>query len=370
MSLACLALVNKQWLQAARDVLYSHVHLGSSERSVRKTIESLLRTLSGSPALAKIVRAIDFGSFYMEEGETKGLAKVIKLCDNLCEVRLNGWNSYELKDLVDALKSKKRLQVLDISHSSLSDRDCGCFCYLPEFLEMLQGWPELRSATVWMDTVDYDYSGFSSDAGEEAPTAVKVIPGACPELRRFNWLSGCLEQRHLAAISQIAPSLSEFQLKEGSTMTRQDLLVPLQLWAPRLTHFGLNFYEQVATRYVPDDDMEPIDRHLDDIISDMPLLRILDISSMFLKPATLSHGFPALTILDYRISAEELDEFISILSDPNAMPSLFELSLGPRVSRDRLDSDLLDKMHTLCRSRGITLRGQFYREMLDWGISI
>ncbi|TFY77992.1 hypothetical protein EWM64_g6020 [Hericium alpestre] len=308
----------------------------------------------------------------MEKKETRGLAQAIKLCENLCKVRLSGWNGYELQTLIDALKLKKRLQVLDINRNSLSDKDCDSFCYLPEFIEMLQEWPELRSVTVWMDTVDRDDDGFLSDADEEkAAKANQVIPGACHKLRRFDWQSGCLEERHLAAVAQIAPSLSEFQLteSEGDMMTRQDLLVPLQLWAPRLTHFGLNFYEDAYSWTVPSNDTRlSVDYYLDDMISAMPLLCVLDISSMYLKPATLSHRFTALTILDYRITAKELDEFISILSDPTALPSLSELSLSPRIGKEKFDGNLLDNIHALCRSRGVTIRDRFYRRMLELGV--
>ncbi|TFY73279.1 hypothetical protein EWM64_g10734 [Hericium alpestre] len=304
----------------------------------------------------------------MVEGETKGLAEVIKLCDNLCEVRLNGWNSYELKDLIYAFKSKKRLQVLDINHKSLGSRKCGYFCYLPEFIKMLQGWPELRSVTVWMDTVGFDYSGFSYGVDEKAPRTITIVPGALPKLRHLDWRSGCLEQRHLAAISQIAPSLSEFQLKEGSMTVRQDLLESLQLCASRFTHFGLNFYDET----LPGNDTKPsVDRHLDAAMSAMPRLRVLDTSSMYLRPAALSHGFIALTTLDYRITAEELDEFVSILSDPSAMPSLCELSLldlSPHATKDEFSSALLENMHALCRSRGIKIRDQSYDETPDLGI--
>ncbi|TFY76175.1 hypothetical protein EWM64_g7837 [Hericium alpestre] len=231
---------------------------------------------------------------------------------------------------------------------------------------MLQGWPELRSVTVWMDTVGFDYSGFSYDVNEKAPRAIAVIPGACPELRHFDWRSGCLEQRHLAAISQIAPSLSEFHLKEGSVIVRQDLLKSLQLWTLRLTHFDPDFYEKTM---LGNDTKPSVDRHLDAAISAMPLLRVLDISSMYLKPAALSHGFTALTTLDYRITAEELDEFVSILSDPSAMPSLCELNLSQRISKDKFSGALLENMHTMCRSRGIKIRDQLYREMPDLGIA-
>ncbi|TFY76184.1 hypothetical protein EWM64_g7828 [Hericium alpestre] len=382
--LAETALVSKQWLEAARNALYTHVYLGT-EDDLDETVEIFLETLQESPTLAQRVRAIDFGSFRMYRGETKGLAEAIKLCDNLREIRIWGWNGYELEELIDVLKSKTKLQVFEINRTSLTDIPCDYFCNVREFIGMMQGWPELRSVTVWMNTLDYDSSGWDDDedaeeksGGVRARKPVPVIPGVCSQLQHFDWRCGLLDDSHLEAISNMAPSICEFQLK-GSGLTRQDLLAPLQLWAPRLTSLVLNFYNKRFSWGVPEyDKMRIVDCHLDDIISAMPLLRVLDISSLYIKPATLANGFADLFALDYRIAPEELDEFISLLSDPSALPALRELNLDPRVSEEKYDSDRdssvqfdsarFEVFRKVCRKGGIKIRDHFHHMMMELGM--
>ncbi|TFY76177.1 hypothetical protein EWM64_g7838 [Hericium alpestre] len=319
-SLADFALVNKQWLEPARDILYIHVYLGTPD-CLLETMELFLCTLRSSPGLAGLVRAIGFGSFCMERGEMKNLAEAIKLCDNLQELRLSGWNDDELQDLFDALLSKKRLQVLHVDRHALSGIRCGSVSQVAA----------LRLAE-------------------------RVLGGAPSR--------GIVPDR---------AALSDLWLNDGLMMRRQQLLVPLQLLAPRLTSLVLNLQE----RWLP-----TVARPMDDIISAMPLLRALYVSSFYLKPATLSHGFSDLKILDYRVVPQELEEFITILSNPSTLPALREVTLILRVSYgdnesedessqgdvENFDTDMFEALRALCLKRGIKIRDQFYRYMQGLGI--
>ncbi|TFY76438.1 hypothetical protein EWM64_g7574 [Hericium alpestre] len=162
------------------------------------------------------------------------------------------------------------------------------------------------------------------------------------------------------ALSQIAPALSDLWLNDGLMMQCQQLLIPLQLLALQLMSLVLNLQEHwLPTVACP----------MDNIISTMPLLCTLYVSSFYLKLATLSHGFSDLKILDYCVIPQELEEFITILSNPSTLPALRKVTLILRVSYgdsesedessqgdvENFDTDMFKVLRALCLKRGIKI---------------
>ncbi|KAA1477778.1 hypothetical protein DENSPDRAFT_622623 [Dentipellis sp. KUC8613] len=364
--LARCALVNKAWLAAAREVLYTHVYLGTCNAR-DDSVKQFFKTVSKSPHLARLVRSINFGTQYMQRGETSYLAKSIRACSNLTGIRVYGWNGYELDDLTAALKACAKLESLELNRYSLSDVECDEFCDLAGFFDMLKGWPKIRTIVVHKNTVGWDEEAWEEEKEDE----IVVTPNSCPDLRHFKFHCGTMTRRYLEALAKIAPSLSRLRFQEGLPLSREKLQYALQTWAPNLTELALNFSERANHTFgrADSDADSKTDYHLDDILMKMPNLRTLLLSSRYCRPATLGGGkFPNLETLIYDMRKGELSKFIGILRQPGCLPALQQLAVSLRTSGDKMDANMSNEVDVVCRQRGVRVRDRFFEELLSFGL--
>lgn len=133
------------------------------------------------------------------KGETKTLAKAIQLCPNLEGVEVSGWNGYELDELkdVNAMKSRKGMKKIELSRRGTTDIECDYFCYLEEFINMLQGWPSLERVVIQNDTIGWAEFDDTDDEEESGSSASDDPPaGEDGESRFLSFNTRSLNVRH------------------------------------------------------------------------------------------------------------------------------------------------------------------------------
>ncbi|TFY69788.1 hypothetical protein EVG20_g3004 [Dentipellis fragilis] len=348
------ALVNKVWLSAARQELYSYVYLNTYD-GLEDCLMRFWETISKSPHLALRVRTLNFGLEYVYHGVTADLAKVIASCPNLTSIRIYGLDNNALEDLVGALKSRSRLESLEISPYTFGSLECNGLCDMGTFLGILQCWPNMRSVLV-------HENGLFEEPGKGE---IEVTRNACPYLRRFDFRSEPMPaERHFVTLSQIAPSLSELRLR-GPLVGRKELQHALRTWATTITELRLDFSGPTfsgTARGIQSN----MDCHLDDIITLMPALRYLTISTHYLRPSTLTHdSFKNLETLIYDMMEEELREFVGILRQPGLLPALQQLAVSARMFQYEFEINMVEEMKAECRRRGVAVHGRFFEEKRD-----
>ncbi|KAI0058668.1 hypothetical protein BV25DRAFT_1217136 [Artomyces pyxidatus] len=357
-----LARVNKDWLAAAREVLYSNVYLGNQE-NLADTVKHLLRTLTQAPHLATRVHAIYYGSFHMIRSETANLARIITLCGplNLRHLQIHGYNGYELKSLREAMKKAVNLHSFQISRFSLSGMECSPFCSVAQFFEILQCWPDLRSMMLYQDLLT-DY-WTSSKSKKKFP--FPVTPGILSNLTRLEDRDN-LYAKHLLALTHIAPNLATLILTALPVFTPEGLSV-LHGWKDSLTHLIINTDPESA---------ETRDVEIGDVLASMPNLRILELSAKCLPSTAFdTHiGFLSLQQLTYRIEKQSDDLDIltkSLLAQPPCLPAMRQVAVrtdysfswdGGFAKTTDFREGAFAAFKAACAGRGIRLKEAFDNE--------
>ncbi|EIM85270.1 uncharacterized protein STEHIDRAFT_111880 [Stereum hirsutum FP-91666 SS1] len=324
-------------------ILYSDVYIsGGGETPTLWKIRAFSRTVSENIHLASLIRFIHFTSARYMKGETKTLAKAIQLCPNLEGVEVSGWNGYELDELkdVNAMKSRKGMKKIELSRRGTTDIECDYFCYLEEFINMLQGWPSLERVVIQNDTIgwaefddtdDEEESGSSAsddppagedELGEEtraerkamrqvllatvAPVLhqeyfasvkalprLSVTPNSCLALTHFDFRCGTLQSHQIVALSRIAPSVAYIHIRGGSCGfdNSESLATALRNWSSSLQTLKMDFYYS-----------EKHDKHktkdwvldIGDALSKMEVLAYVRLSSSYIQPEDFKKGWKAL----------------------------------------------------------------------------
>ncbi|TFY55458.1 hypothetical protein EVG20_g9308 [Dentipellis fragilis] len=331
------ALVNKTWLSVSRRELYRYVHLNTSDKK-RGAMHQFCETITKSPHLASLVRSINFVSGSLEAGETSDLARAIILLPNLTAVRIRGWNPDELDKLALALKSCSKLEALELSPESASKKGSTPLYTICAFFEALHSWPKLCMVFVHRSAVGSRYTGpILEDVVLEEGNTIEWVEKACPDLRRFEFHYGRRDgptNGYLLALSKMAPSLSELYLRDGPILSGEFLRPALKTWAPHLTELRLDFH-----RFTFIGDFES--HHLDDILTRMPALRTLLVSTRYLRLSSLAGGSFA--------------NLAAALIKPGSLPSLRRLAPAPSRSLGFFDSASFEHILDICRQRDITV---------------
>ncbi|KAI0045376.1 hypothetical protein FA95DRAFT_127262 [Auriscalpium vulgare] len=362
-----LALVSKRWADVAKRELFTHACLGDrfsdeledfgddEDDGNRKRLKSFRDTLRATPATAAIVRGINFGTYWddYDDVENTFLGEILALCPNLVEVRLEGWMP-DTTPLVQALTACPKLRKVRISDRSedevtISSGEDQPFCTVADFLTMLQAWPAIESVILAGNVV-----GPREDEGIASTWA--TVANSCPFLTRFNFTCPALAQdQYLLALSEIAPSISSLELDnsqddEKPPMTEAALTTILNRWGASMTSLTIIHWQ------TPDPGEEYYSARLDPVLSTMPVLRELSITSSYLNPTSLARNFGALAVLEYEIWAEELAAVTSALRETGSMPALRKVKVRLRERPAKHPSHLehlLDGLRDVCTSRGI-----------------
>ncbi|KAI0045377.1 hypothetical protein FA95DRAFT_127261 [Auriscalpium vulgare] len=347
-----LALVSKRWADVAKRELLTHVYLCELSDDAQR-LKSFRDMLRASPTSAAIVRGIHFGSWMedIDEIENETLGEILTLCPNLVEVRLQGCMP-NTAPLVQALAACPKLQKVYISDRPIEHVGCECdpFCTAPEFLTMLQSsWPAIQSVTLADGAV-----GPREDEEDVASTWT-TLANSCPFLTRLEIsCPAAVQDQYLLALSEIAPSISSLELDNGqgnkNRLTEAALTTILNRWGASMTSLTIIHWQ------APYPGEEYYSARLDPVLSAMPVLRDLSITSSYLSPTSLACDFGALAVLEYEIRAEEGAAVTSALRETGSMPALRKVKISLRERPAKLSSDLndlLDGLRDSCKSRGI-----------------
>lgn len=388
-----LARVSKTIYAVTAQILYSGVYIsGSGETPTLWKIHAFSRTISENVHLASFVRSIHFTSAYYKKGETKILAKAIQLCPNLEGVEVSGWNGYELDELKEAMKSRKGMKKIELCRRGTTDMECDYFCYLEEFINMLQGWPLLERVVVQNDTIGWaefvdtdDEEGSGSSAMSDDPPAgedgessffyhsiddlymyatpppltssiaeldeatraqrkamrqeyfasvkalprLSVTPSSCLALTHFDFRCGTLQSRHIIALSRIAPNIAYIHIRGGSCGFDD---------SESLATAVRNWRSSLQTLKMDFYYSEKHDKHktkdwvldIGDALSKMEVLAYVRLSSSYIQPEDFKRGWKALERLKYCIWDNELARFAEVFESAGVLPNLKRLYIRKR----------------------------------------
>jgi hypothetical protein len=331
-----LALINKYYLEVARTALYTDVFLTQhGSLSCKDTVRGFLWTLQVQPSLVDRVQGIHYGATSIEEDETRHLSDAISRANNLLRLRIFGYEQdySSLIRLKEAIESRRALQEFEISTFSLTRQYSSIFCLLVQFFDILLQWPDIRSVTLYPETVGWERAG--------TPLSISdVTSGACAQLKRF--ICRCAEywqDRHLEALARIAPALNELVLSGVLALggiTKNGLSSTLPKWAPTLEVLRIHF---------PQSEVETgaYERfQLDAVITRLPGLRVLDLGSAYIRPRSLAGGLEKLETLRLGIRLDPNMDYVrelkDILCDAGPMPSLSELCIWPQPKLEFQDA--------------------------------
>ncbi|KAI0037206.1 hypothetical protein K488DRAFT_81429 [Vararia minispora EC-137] len=342
-----LALVNRTYLEVARERLYTDVFLtGHGSLSTKDVVCRFLWTLQVQPSLTEQVHGIHYGATDVEDDEVRCLSDAVSRIGNLLRLRIFGFDSdyTSLKRLSQVVQSLHTLQEFEISTFSLTNKYSSIFCGLVSFFEMLLRWPDIRSVIVHSQTIGWERNSTFSLS--------EAIPSCCTKLRRLVYHSAeYWEDRHLEVLSRMAPELEELAIGgvlTSENLTGKGLSSALEAWLSSLRILSLHFPHSEKEAGVYDK------FRLDSAITQLPELRVLDVGSAYLRPISLVRGPPKLTTLDLSIKADEghAAELADVLRDPLALPMLSELFI--RLDTKITQQDIAD-LYTLCTRRRVLL---------------
>ncbi|KZV72052.1 hypothetical protein PENSPDRAFT_751267 [Peniophora sp. CONT] len=344
--LPTLARLNKSFTEVARKLLYTDVCLRShGSLSTREVLRRFQWSLVVQPSLVSYICGLSYGGdAEVTEQEIKHLADIISRVENLERLRIFGWEQYSLPRLAEAIRSSHGLHALELSVFSLTHAYGGSiFRSLIPFFEMLHGWPDIQELTVHSQTMGWERGAVSADDF----TLSKVVPGQCSHLTKLVYRSAeYFEDRHIRAMSTMAPNITELRLSGVLTgMSREELGLALRKWAPHIQRLELHF---------PNTEADHGHRALgvDDALRGMDNLVELSAGTAYLHVASFARGFNKLEKLQLRVKDDEFDEVIGLLHDARALPRLSELDLWPEKMFPRFHASGLPEA---CHSRGIAL---------------
>ncbi|KAI0042804.1 hypothetical protein FA95DRAFT_515657 [Auriscalpium vulgare] len=346
--LPTVALINKSYLNYARRNLYSEVHLNAPDHgdSCEDTVQKFMETVANTPLLAAMVRYIHYGGGKaVTEDETHALSIAISSCTGLLHLRIFGYDWFAVRNVSQSIMTRPNLETLEISTFTLMREYTSIFSTLSSFLLMIQSLSRIRSVIIHPQTVGWD---------RDAPDRLsQILVGACPLLEKFVY--GCgdyWDNRHVVALARMAPFVSVLELTGTVTNIRNTgLTIALEAWSGTLTEMTFHF-PLSELRHGSHDALG-----IDDVVTRMPRLRTLRLSTAFILPTGFLRGPPNLEHLEYTLWQGQFAELTEILQRPSTLPNLKTLSVwqfgneGESVALDNNREDLMQ----LCDGRGLVL---------------
>lgn len=279
---------------------------------------------------------------------------ILKLCPNVEQVNIRGFNPRKLGALIDVL-GKKSLVYFSISSRNLSSGNCnegkrvGLFSHI---LILMQKWPKLRGIRA-EDFLD------ASESEKPVTLDASQVSECCPDLREIIITGAVLRPDMYRAlrvmcssgITKLAVSLHSHISGRIGDAAADALCECLRLWSPTLEYLKVDIVDN--TTHVFWDPLSADDRYyqpLNEAMRTLEELRELRFDKMKLDLGVISR-LPRLERLaylpHYRWRKEETQNLFNHLEDTEKFPSL-NLIVYDRVT-------IADGLMEVCRMREIQL---------------
>lgn len=279
---------------------------------------------------------------------------ILKLCPNVEQVNIRGFNPRKLGALIDVL-GKKSLVYFSISSRNLSSGNCnegkrvGLFSHI---LILMQKWPKLRGIRA-EDFLD------ASESEKPVTLDASQVSECCPDLREIIITGAVLRPDMYRAlrvmcssgITKLAVSLHSHISGRIGDAAADALCECLRLWSPTLEYLKVDIVDN--TTHVFWDPLGADDRYyqpLNEAMRTLEELRELRFDKMKLDLGVISR-LPRLERLaylpHYRWRKEETQNLFNHLEDTEKFPSL-NLIVYDRVT-------IADGLMEVCRMREIQL---------------
>lgn len=282
----------------------------------------LLRTLKRRSDIAALVKEVRLGTYGYSRETTKHHAKIITICPNSTGIDIWGWNGFVMDTLIEAIRSKKTLTHLAINKRGVTDSESDTLCSPREFMDMMNGWPELE----WVKL----HSGlFNDDDYDTVPAPQSAITN--PRLRYIRLYESNttdLDDDYLRDWSIIAPAVEQF----AACFHIGDCAIPrvtalngcLSQWSQTLRELTLTASGRL---YGSPDDKIPKRASIDDIFCELTALRVLETSEHFVLLSNVFRTSAPLEELYYGGEEAECEILADHLRSPLALPNLRVLQM-------------------------------------------
>lgn len=297
----------------------------------------------------------------VEPSWTQNHTLILKLCPNVEQVNIRGFNPRKLGALIDVL-GKKSLVYFSISSRNLSSGNCNKGKLVGRFsliLKLMQKWPKLRGIRA-EDFLD------ASESEKPVTLDASEVSECCPDLREIIITGAVLRPDMYRAlrvmcssgITKLAVSLHSHISGRIGDAAADALCECLRLWSPTLEYLNVDIVDN--TTHVFWDPLGADDRYYQPLYEAMRTLeelRELRFDKMKLDLGVISRlpRLERLTYLPhYRWRKEETQNLFNHLEDTEKFPSL-NLIVYDRAT-------VADGLIEVCRMREIQLASPLKEE--------
>lgn len=309
--------------------------LNARKRRINGIVCELLGTLRKNSRLASLVRRLRLNVMDFRSRElSQHCVEILRLCVVVDSVHIFGYHPDDAAAFVDAIRPKS-LVALIVSGRGRGGDGCGPLCSLPELLEIMAGWPHLKS-------VQFSHAALSPSKGHS------VVPHkACTQLHTIDVPSGPrFSGHHLRVLLSMCP----IGVKKLHIMLSNDadsvaaLCECLYAWASTLVDLRIAFPRVVYDSRPPS---------LSEAISRLAILERLHIVPVLIHSHCLAN-LPRLTELVFYTNRSGIDNFTSALGGQHSFPSLRVLKCMLAFDSSEMDlSNLYAQIKNLCNSLSI-----------------
>lgn len=384
-TLAVLARVDSSFRDLAREGLYSRVYLGpvTFKCDFSESLARFRETMEKNSNLAELVGEIHTGTIIGSPNEANHLGCILRCTPNLRVFELRGWAAEGVLPIFDNLKQRHHLQRLTLSPQRLLAGYSVPLCDAEDIFLLLKHFPMLESVAVHRGTCSPRDTLWQALYGSpwisrHGPRRWSSGPfeNACPHLRHASLVDCMTSDSQLQTLSMLAPNLTEIaahrlNLRFHADHPRICIIPALRVWSDRLVKLVLPMIHarsqetrnsaETWSMLFPHCD----DDALADIVTQMPVLRMLGIARGSIAPKHFRRGPNTLVALAYYLPLERLaatspsvlPEFAAVLEGGDTLPHLRHLCLTLEMSRR--DTGLIE---TISSARGI----QFYGTVIEW----
>lgn len=321
---------------------------GPPRRRGEEIVEQLQVTLSTNARIAELLKDLQISIARTPGGGSLELARkctlMLQAYPNVQGIDLHNFHPSEIDALTEALKAKPLVRLyLTLTGNGHQS------AYRPfRLLELMQGWPRLRTIVVDASYASHRSlgSGMQPLAEWNGPDALDApgVSSCCPDLiiihlKGFTLSHGILESLRVMA-SKVEYLNIQTESWSSDPVQLDALCRCIHAWSATLEHLHL-YSKKGRSPYRP----------FGEAVSTLERLQTLEINISFLDYGVIS-DLPKLTLLrflsDWMVSDPDISAFVRLLDDKEKFLSLKRIK-GPMELGEN------DKLGGICSARNIYL---------------